>query len=136
VALLLVVGSAPLDRVQLLMAGIVVLGLGVGMLETTNLALMMSMTDAQNAGMFMGAWGLAQAVGVGSGNVVGGALRDLGLLISGSHLAGYLTAFGFEIVVLIVAIPVLWRLSIRQFRATVETGTPEGSAVLEPVSAT
>jgi BCD family chlorophyll transporter-like MFS transporter len=116
VALLLVIASAPLQQLALLMVGVVALGLGVGMLETTNLALMMSMTDARNAGMFMGAWGLAQAVGVGSGNILGGALRDLGLLVFGGQLAGYLTAYTFEILILIAAVPVLWSLSITQFR--------------------
>jgi BCD family chlorophyll transporter-like MFS transporter len=120
VALLLVAASAPLQQLPLLLAGVVVLGVGCGMLETTNLAYMMSMTDARNAGMFMGAWGLAQAVGVGSGNILGGALRDLGLLLSSDHLVGYLTAYGFEIAVLIVAIPLLWGLSVARFRAVTD----------------
>jgi BCD family chlorophyll transporter-like MFS transporter len=120
VALLLVIGSVPLQIAPLLMVGVFALGLGAGMLETTNLAYMMSMTDAENAGMFMGAWGVAQAIGVGGATILGGALRDLGLLISNSQLVGYVTAYGFEIIVLLAAIPILWRISLRSFRSATE----------------
>jgi hypothetical protein len=121
VALLFVVGSALLEQTRLLLSGAVVLGLGARMLETTNLAYMMSMTDAQNAGTFTGAWEVAQGVGVGSADVLGGAPRDLGLLISGSRLTGYLTAYGFKIIMLVLAIPVPWRMGVARFRLEVGT---------------
>jgi BCD family chlorophyll transporter-like MFS transporter len=121
VALLLVIASGPLGQSSLLLIGVLVLGLGAGLMETTNMALTMTVTDARHAGMFMGAWGLARAVGIGGGNIIGGVLRDVGLLLSGSHLTGYVTAFAFEIVVLLLAVPVLWRISISHFRSAAQT---------------
>jgi BCD family chlorophyll transporter-like MFS transporter len=119
IALVLIIVSAPLKQAGLLIGGVVLFALGVGLLEATNLSLMMTMTDPGNAGLFMGAWGLAQAVGVGSGTIVGGVLRDVGLLVFGGPLAGYYTAFLFEIVALAAAVPVLRRVSVTRFRETI-----------------
>jgi BCD family chlorophyll transporter-like MFS transporter len=114
-SLLLIIAGGLAGTGAVLLGGVFILGLGSGLLTVTNLALMMNMTDERHAGVFLGAWGLAQAVGVGSGNIIGGILRDLGLIVFGSQLAGYFTAFVFEIALLLAAIPVLWTLSVDRF---------------------
>jgi BCD family chlorophyll transporter-like MFS transporter len=100
------------------MGGVLVLGLGSGTLTVTNLSVMINMTDRRNAGVFLGAWGFAQAVGVGGGNIIGGILRDAGLAMTGNLFASYLTVFFFEIVLLGLALPFIWQLSLERFEQT------------------
>lgn len=114
--LLLIMGGGPAGNSLFLTGAVFVLGLGAGLLTMSNLALMMNMTDERHAGVFLGAWGFAQAVGVGTGNILGGVLRDLGLLLFGGQLASYFTVFSSEIILLLASTPVLWRLSVVQFR--------------------
>ena len=116
IGLLLVMAGGPMGNSTLLTGAVFILGLGAGLLTMTNLALMMNMTDERHAGVFLGAWGFAQAVGVGSGNILGGVLRDLGLLLFGGQLASYFTVFVGEIILLLAAVPVLWKLSPLRFR--------------------
>jgi len=115
-SLLLVIVSVPVQARAVLLAGVFVLGLGAGLVTTSNLALMMNMTDPRHAGVFLGAWGFAQAMGVGSGNILGGVLRDAGLLLFGSQLGGYYLAYAFEIALLVAAIPLLWALDVAVFQ--------------------
>jgi BCD family chlorophyll transporter-like MFS transporter len=123
VSLLLVIVSVPLQTPAALLAGVFILGLGSGLLTTSNLALMMNMTDPRHAGVYLGAWGFAQAVGFGSGNILGGALRDLGILLFGSQLGGYYLAYVFEIALLVGAVPMLWTLDVGAFRRAI-AGAP------------
>lgn len=116
ISLLLIMAGGPMGNSTLLTGAVFILGLGAGLLTMTNLALMMNMTDERHAGVFLGTWGFAQAVGVGSGNILGGVLRDLGLLLFGSQLASYFTVFVGEIILLLAAVPVLWKLSVLRFR--------------------
>jgi BCD family chlorophyll transporter-like MFS transporter len=113
--LVLIISSGLMRTSALFTFGVFTLGLGSGLLTITNLALMINMTDDQHAGIFMGAWGFAQAIGVGSGNILGGLLRDLGLAVFGNQLASYLTVYAIEIALLAAALPVLWGLSVVRF---------------------
>lgn len=99
------------------MGGVFIFGLGSGTLTITNLSMMINMTDAHNAGVFQGTWGFAQAVGVGGGTIAGGVIRDAGLAIFGAELAGYAVVFLFEVALLGIAVPLLWRFSLRRFQA-------------------
>jgi BCD family chlorophyll transporter-like MFS transporter len=100
------------------MGGVLMLGLGSGSIAVTNLSLMMNMTNSKHAGVFLGTWGFAQAVGVGSGTFVGGVLRDLGVAIFPGELASYFLVYGVEIALLLLAIPLVLRLNLRRFRET------------------
>lgn len=99
------------------MGGVFIFGLGSGTLTITNLSMMINMTDPQNAGVFQGTWGFAQAVGVGGGTIAGGIIRDAGLAILGTQLAGYAVVFLFEVALLGIAVPLLWRFSLGRFQA-------------------
>ncbi len=98
------------------MGGVFIFGLGSGTLTITNLSMMINMTDARNAGVFQGTWGFAQAVGVGGGTIAGGVIRDAGLALFGAELAGYAVVFLFEIALLGIAVPFLWRFSLQRFQ--------------------
>jgi BCD family chlorophyll transporter-like MFS transporter len=99
------------------MGGVFIFGLGSGTLTITNLSMMINMTDPPNAGVFQGTWGFAQAVGVGGGTIAGGIIRDAGLAILGTQLAGYAVVFLFEVALLGIAVPLLWRFSLGRFQA-------------------
>jgi BCD family chlorophyll transporter-like MFS transporter len=99
------------------LGGVLIFGLGSGALTITNLSMMINMTDENNAGVFQGAWGFAQAVGVGGGTLAGGIIRDIGLAIFGTQTSGYATVFLAEIGLLALAVPLLLRFSLRRFQA-------------------
>jgi BCD family chlorophyll transporter-like MFS transporter len=107
----------------LFLAGVFGIGMASGTLAVTNLSLMINMTSEAHAGVFLGAWGFAQAVGVGFGTLSGGILRDVGLLLSGSQTGSYLLVFGIEMVLLLLAVPLVWGLSVARFRETNRTIT-------------
>jgi MFS transporter, BCD family, chlorophyll transporter len=103
--------------------GVLIFGLGTGLIVAGAVALMMDMTDPLHAGLFMGAWGTAQAFGNGFGTLASGLVRDAALLAGGSSLAGYLLVFAGEIVLLLTAIVLLVRLDVPAFR-TAEQARP------------
>lgn len=112
----LIIASGASDAAGLFLGSVFLLGLGNGMLTIANLSLMVDMTDHRHAGLYIGVWGFAQAVGVGSASLVGGLLRDGIYVASGNWLASYVTVFGLEILLLAVSVPVLVGLSLVRFR--------------------
>jgi BCD family chlorophyll transporter-like MFS transporter len=108
--------SAILDMQPLFVPGIAVLGFGTGIATTTNLALMLDMTTPQNVGLFIGAWGMADAAARGLGNLLAGVVRDLAGALFGNPLAGYTTVFILEGLMLCVALLLLRRIDIAAFR--------------------
>jgi len=100
-------------------AGVVVLGLATGLATVSNLSLMLDMTTSR-VGMFIGAWGMAEALARLLGNVVSGALRDLVTLGAHNPLVGYLSVFVIEAVLLLVSLYLLKQIDVGQFRRQVE----------------
>ncbi|MFV9504033.1 MAG: BCD family MFS transporter [Oscillochloridaceae bacterium umkhey_bin13] len=100
----------------LFIPGILVLGFGTGIATTTNLAMMLDMTTPQNVGLFIGAWGMADAAARGVGNLMSGVVRDIvGTLLS-SPLGGYTTVFLLEALMLCTALIMLRRIDVSAFR--------------------
>ena len=112
---------------QLVTPGLILLGLGLGFWNVGTLGLMMDMSPFGRAGTFLGFWTLVVTLSRGIGVSGGGILRDLFLQISGSHTVAYGTVFAVGAVGLCVAIVVLSRINVRQFKETYETeaATPE-----------
>jgi BCD family chlorophyll transporter-like MFS transporter len=122
--------------------GVVLLGLATGLATVSNLSLMLDMTTSR-VGMFIGAWGMAEALARLLGGVVSGALRDLvtqGTSAFGTPdpLMGYLSVFAVEAVLLLVSLYLLKQIDVGQFRRQVEPlhlaggFAPERSAVEPP----
>jgi len=118
VGLGLIIASGTNSAMGLFLGSVFILGLGNGMLTIANLSLMIDMTDHQHAGLYIGVWGFAQAVGVGSASLVGGLLRDIIYAVTNSWFASYVTVFGLEILLLAVSVPFLAGLSLVRFRET------------------
>jgi BCD family chlorophyll transporter-like MFS transporter len=97
-------------------AGVTLLGLGTGLSTVANLSLMFDFTTPANVGLYIGAWGVANAMSRLAGSVLGGVLRDAVTQITGGALSGYLVVFGVEAAMLCAAALMLSRLDVSAFR--------------------
>ena len=103
VGLTLIALSGILHVEPLFVPAIALLGFGTGIATATNLALMLDMTTPQQVGLFIGAWGVADAAARGLGNLLAGVIRDLAALVVGSTGA-YATVFLIEALILCTAL--------------------------------
>ena len=71
---------------------------------------------AEQAGLFIGAWGVADAMSRGRGILLGGTVRDIVTLITGDMGLGYITVFVIEAGLLIVSMLLLNQINITEFR--------------------
>ena len=83
-------------------ADVVLLGLGTGLSTVSNLSLMLDMTTAEHVGLFIGAWGMANAFSRLLGSLMAGAVRDLVTRLSGDPLLGYVIVFALMAVIMLV----------------------------------
>lgn len=118
-----IAASGLLEQQALFVPGIAILGFGTGIATTTNLALMLDMTTPQSAGLFIGAWGIADAAARGLGNLLAGVVRDLAGALLGSPVAGYIAVFALEGGMLCVALLLLGRIDVAAFRGETPTVT-------------
>ncbi len=100
----------------LFVPGVALLGFGTGMATSTNLALMLDMTTSEQAGLFIGAWGVAESLARGVGNLLGGLGRDMLSYLTGNLVAGYVCVFLVEALMICVALVMLRSLNVRLFR--------------------
>jgi len=114
--LLLIAASGLLAAQELFVPGVAALGFGTGFATSTNLALMLDMTTAEQAGLFIGAWGLADALARGAGMLLGGVLRDIVSVATGNPSSGYITVFLIEALMLASSLLLLRALDVRAFR--------------------
>ncbi len=97
-------------------AGVVLLGLGTGFATVSNLSLMLDMTTAEKVGMYIGAWGVANAISRLVGQVLGGVVRDVVTLTVENPVTGYVVVFSLEAVCLLVALALLSRIDVGAFQ--------------------
>lgn len=100
--------------------GVMLLGIGTGLSTVANLSLMFDLTVPGEIGLFIGAWGFSNAMSRLVGSVLGGALRDVVMQVTGHPVIGYLTVFGIETGLLLVAIFMLQRIDVASFRRQAE----------------
>jgi BCD family chlorophyll transporter-like MFS transporter len=104
-------------QASLITPALIVMGLSTGMFNVGALAMMLDMTMEGATGLYMGVWGVAQALGMGCAAFLSGALHTL--LIGGGLLgaqAAYTAIFGLETVIMLVAVAVLRGVSVERFR--------------------
>ncbi|MCB0127373.1 MAG: PucC family protein, partial [Caldilineaceae bacterium] len=109
-----------LQNVSLFMGAVFLLGLGGGLMTISNLSFMLDMTIPQAAGLYIGAWGVANFAGQALGSILSGLLRDLLYQLTGHVLSGYLLVFGLEVVGLLIAIGLFRTISVEEFRRNAE----------------
>jgi MFS transporter, BCD family, chlorophyll transporter len=111
-----IIVTGMVHQVYLFMAAVLLLGLGGGLMTVSNLSFMLDMTVAQAAGLYMGAWGVANFAGQALGNLISGLVRDLIFYITGWTSLGYYAVFGLEILGLLLAIRLFRTLSVEAFQ--------------------
>ena len=130
-AFLLIAGSGIVLNLGVFYLGVTLLGLATGLATVSNLSLMLDMTVAGKVGMFIGAWGMANAFSRLIGSVGSGVVRDVATQISQNQIAGYVIVFVIEAALLIVSLVLLQRISVNVFRkqAGVEPSIVERAAM-------
>jgi BCD family chlorophyll transporter-like MFS transporter len=74
------------------------------------------MTTPEQVGLFIGAWGLADALARGAGMLLGGVLRDIVAGATGSQGSGYVAVFLIEAIMLACSLLLLRAIDVAAFR--------------------
>ena len=101
-------------------AGLVMLGLGTGVSTVSNLSLMLDMTIDGQVGLFIGAWGMANAISRLIGSILGGAVRDVVRQITSDPVLGYIMVFGLMGIMVLITLIMLRQIDVNAFRKQAE----------------
>ena len=112
---ILIAASGLLGWKDLFYGGVVLLGLGTGLATVSNLSLMLDMTTAQ-VGLYIGAWGMADALARLLGTILSGVVRDMVAYLSGNDLWGYVVVFLIQAGLLVISLFMLARVNVDLFR--------------------
>ena len=125
--------SGPIASQGLFYGGILLLGVGTGLSTVSNLSLMLDMTTPGNVGLYIGAWGMANAFARLTGSLLSGALRDSVAQLAGGALAGYVAVFSVMALMLLSSLWLLNRIHVGQFRqrASQQMSVLERAALVE-----
>ena len=94
------------------------LGLGRGLFIVGSIALVMSLADRSHVGLFMGLWGVMQALAQGFGTIGGGLARDIMQQQLGDVALGYTLVYMTSLVLLSIAVILLLVMRLgRQLRS-------------------
>ncbi len=126
---LLITLSGFLKNMSVFYSGVIFLGLGTGASTVSNLSLMLDMTTRQ-VGLFIGAWGVANALSRFLGTLIGGVVRDIATRLFENAVYGYLTVFIIELMMLLISIRLLRRIDVSRFKNQVKTLDMEEKAAL------
>jgi len=80
------------------------------------LGLMMDMTRAWGAGLYLALWTVSETLARGVGVIIGGVLRDVTLSLSGSLSTAYGAVFLMEAIGFAVTLVVLSRVNVYAFQ--------------------
>lgn len=96
--------------------GVVLLGFATGISTVSNLSLMLDMTTDGQVGLYIGAWGMANAISRLVGNLLSGGLRDAVTRFANDAVTGYSVVFFIEILLLLVSLNLLRSIDVNLFR--------------------
>jgi BCD family chlorophyll transporter-like MFS transporter len=119
IGFVLIAASGVIANVGVFYTGVVLLGIGTGLSTVSNLALMLDMTVAGKIGLFIGAWGMANAASRLTGSVLGGVVRDVMTRVLDDLVLGYVVVFGIEVVMLLGSLILLRYIDVDRFRSQV-----------------
>lgn len=121
IGLLLIAASGIWRAQALFIPSLLVFGFGSGISTAANLALMLDMTLPGQVGVFIGAWGMADALARLLGTVLSGIVRDAIIVASNNKTAGYAVVFILQALAMFISLALLPRINIARFR---EQATP------------
>lgn len=114
-AFVLIAASGVAHASAVFFVGVVLLGLGSGLATVSNLSLMLDMTT-ERVGLYIGAWGIANAISRLTGTLASGVLRDLLSALSGDALFGYVIVFFLFALLLAISLVLLSRINVKRFQ--------------------
>jgi len=117
---IVIIASGVMGNLSVFYTGVALLGTGTGLSTVANLSLMFDLTVPEKVGLFIGAWGLSNALSRLTGSILGGVVRDVVTRVSGDPLAGYMVVFGIEAALLLTAILMLSGIDVVSFRKQAE----------------
>jgi len=117
---LVIVASGLTRNQSVFYAGVILLGSGTGLSTVSNLSLMLDMTTAEKVGLFMGAWGMSNALSRLFGSLLAGAVRDIFTDITGNLISGYVAVFVIEAGLVLASLVLLRGIDVNAFRRQAE----------------
>jgi BCD family chlorophyll transporter-like MFS transporter len=116
----LIAASGVMANLGVFYTGVVLLGIGTGLSTVSNLALMLDMTVVGKIGLFIGAWGMANAASRLTGSVLGGVVRDVMTRLLDDLILGYVVVFVIEAVMLLGSLILLRYIDVERFHRQME----------------
>jgi BCD family chlorophyll transporter-like MFS transporter len=105
-------------NVALFRAGVALIGMGRGLFIVGSVALVMTLADKNHTGLFMGLWGVMQALAQGFGALGGGLARDIAQQTTSNVATGYVAVYFSALVLLALALTLIVALRLgRQIEA-------------------
>jgi BCD family chlorophyll transporter-like MFS transporter len=101
--------------------GVGLISMGRGLFLVGSVILVMSLTDVSHAGLFLGIWGIVQAMGQGIGVIGGGLVRDIAQYRTGSVVLGYTSVYAISLglllsVLLLLALRLGRQLTVEEIK--------------------
>lgn len=87
--------------------GVGLISTGRGLFLVGSVILVMSLADVSHAGLFLGVWGIVQALAQGFGTIGGGLVRDLAYAQTGSVVLGYTVVYTASLILLLSVVLIL-----------------------------
>lgn len=132
----LIAGSGLIGLAAVFYVGVTLLGLGTGLATVSNLSLMLDMTTAQNVGLYIGAWGMANAIARLVGQLLSAIVGDVLTVLLDSNVWPYLIVFILEAGFLVISLLMLRVVNADAFQK--QTRTPpslvESAAMMSEAS--
>lgn len=116
VGFILIAASGMLTNIAVFYAGVILLGAGTGFSTVSNLSLMLDMTTTAKVGLFIGAWGMANAASRLIGALLSGVIRDVLSRVLHDPVLAYVSVFSILALLLLMSLIMLRRINVATFR--------------------
>jgi BCD family chlorophyll transporter-like MFS transporter len=113
---ILIAASGVVTSSTVFYMGVILLGAGTGFSTVSNLSLMLDMTTAKKVGLFIGAWGMANAASRLIGALLSGVVRDVLTRILQDPVLAYVSVFSILALLLLISLFLLRRINVAAFR--------------------
>jgi len=123
VGFMLIAASGILVSTPVFYTGVILLGAGTGLSTVSNLSLMLDMTTATKVGLFIGAWGMANAASRLFGALLSGVVRDVLTRVFQNPVFAYVSVFSILAILLFISLFILRRIDVSAFRQEAEAKT-------------
>lgn len=119
----LIATSGVLTNIIVFYAGVILLGAGTGFSTVSNLSLMLDMTTAAKVGLFIGAWGMANAASRLIGALLSGVVRDVLTQVLQDPVLAYVSVFAILALLLLISLIMLRKINVAAFREQAQAST-------------